>query len=192
MFYLCDINFNSLNDMSKRNNFIWKGIQVICWLIFLGYCIQTGTLLFNYIFSLFKPIATHNLHLGLDLSELYLKSKPIYTFVFTLMVVISTLKAYIFFIALKLFKTLNITKPFSENVSAIITKITYFTFSIGIISIITQEFVNQLSDKGYNMGLVERYWNDGGAYLVMAAILFAITFIFKKGIEIQIENDLTV
>ncbi len=178
--------------MSKRNNFIWKGIQVICWLIFFGYCIETGTLLFNYIFSLFKPIATNNLHLGLDLSELYLKSNSIYTFVFTLMVVISALKAYIFFIALKLFKTLNITKPFSENVSAIITKISYTTFSIGIISIIAQEVANQLSDKGYNVGLVERYWNDGGGYLAMTAILFAIALIFKKGIELQNENDLTV
>jgi hypothetical protein len=178
--------------MSKRNNFIWKAIQVICWLIFLGYCIQTGALLFNYIFSLFKPIATHNLYLGIDLSELYLKSKSIYTFVFTLMVVISAFKAYLFFIALKLFKTLNITKPFSENVSAIITKITYCTFSIGIISIIAQEVANQLSEKGYNVGLVERYWNDGGAYLVMTAILFTIAFIFKKGIELQNENDLTV
>lgn len=178
--------------MSKRNNFIWNGIQVISWLIFLGYCIQTGALLFNYIFSLFKPIATHNLHLGLDLSELYLKSKSIYTLVFTLMIAISALKAYIFFIALKLFKSLNIAKPFSENVSAIITKITYYSLSIGIISIIAQEIDSELSAKGYNVGLVERYWNDGGAYLVMTAILFAIAFIFKKGIELQNENDLTV
>ena len=119
--------------MSKRNNFIWKGIQVICWLIFFGYCIQTGALIFNYVFSLFKPIATHNLHLGLDLSELYLKSKPIYTLVFALIVAVSALKAYLFFVVLKLFKTLNLTKPFSENVSGIIKKITYYTLSIGII-----------------------------------------------------------
>lgn len=192
MFYLCDINFNTLIDMSKRNNFIWKGIQVICWLIFFGYCIQTGALLFNYVFSLFKPIATHNLHLGLDLSELYLKSKSIYTLVFALIVAISALKAYLFFVVLKLFKTLNITKPFSENVSGVITKITYYTLSIGIISIIAQEVVSQLSDKGYNVGIVERYWNDGEAYLLMTAILFVIAFIFKKGIELQNENDLTV
>ena len=178
--------------MSKRNNFIWKGIQVICWLIFFGYCIQTGTLVFNYIFSLFKPIATHNLHLGLDLSELYLKSKLVYTLVFTQIVAISALKAYLFFITIKLFKSLNIVKPFSENVSAIITKITYYTLSIGIISIVSQQIVHQLSTKGYRVELVDRYSNDGGAYLLMTAILFAIAFIFKKGIELQNENDLTV
>jgi hypothetical protein len=178
--------------MSKRNNFIWKGIQVICWLIFLSYCIQTGALLFNYIFSLFKPIATHNLHLALDLSELYDKSLSIYTLVFTIIMALSALKAYVFFITLKLFKSLNLVKPFSENVSAIITKITYLTFSIGIISIIAQVLVSRLSEKGYNSSLAERYWDDGGAYLAMTAILFAIALIFNKGIELQKENDLTV
>jgi len=47
-------------------------------------------------------------------------------------------------------------------------------------------------EKGYNIDLIERYWNDGGAYLMMSAILFVIALIFKKGIELQNENDLTV
>lgn len=178
--------------MSKRNNFIWKGIQVICWLIFIGYCIQTGALLFNYIFSLYKPIATHNLHLGLDLSDLHNKSFMVYTLVFAIIIAISALKAYVFFIVLKLFQSLNLVKPFNENVSGIITKITYYTFTIGITSIIAQELVNRLSGKGYNSGLAERYWDDGGAYLAMTAILYAIALIFSKGIELQNENDLTV
>ena len=179
-------------DISKRNYLIWKGIQVICWLIFIGYCIQTGTLIFNYIFSLFQPQGAHNLHLGLDLSELYFKNKSIYSVVFILVVTISALKSYIFFIVLKLFKSLNTSKPFSQNVSALITKITYFNLSIGIISIIAQEFIDQLSGYGYNVGVVDRYWNDGGGYLVMTVILFAVAFILKTGIELQNENDLTV
>ncbi len=178
--------------MSKRNDFIWKAIQTICWLIFAGYCVQTGTLLFNYIYSLFKPIVTHNLHLGLDLSELYTKSKVAYSLTFSVITAISALKAYLLFIALNLFKTLNLAKPFSGNVQKIIAKITYFTFSIGIISIITHQIIKRLLDKGYEMGLVERYCNDGGAYLVMAAILFVIALIFQRGIELQNENDLTV
>ena len=93
---------------------------------------------------------------------------------------------------LKLFKSLNTSKPFSQNVSALITKITYFTLSIGIISIIAQEFIDQLSGYGYNVGVVDRYWNDGGGYLVMTVILFAVAFILKTGIELQNENDLTV
>jgi len=178
--------------MTKRNDFIWKAIQTICWLIFAGYCIQTGALLFNYIFSLFKPITTNNLHLGLDLSNLYIKSKIIYTIVFLLIISISALKAYVLYVALKLFKSLNLAKPFSVAVSAIISKITYYTFSIGIISLIALQFGKRILSRGYDVGLAERYWNDGGAYLVMSAILFLIALIFKKGVELQSENDLTV
>jgi hypothetical protein len=178
--------------MSKRNDFIWKAIQAICWLIFVGYCVQTGTLLFNYIFSLFKPTATHNLHLGLDLSELFSKNKTLYTLVFFAIITISALKAYLFFIAIKLFKILNLVKPFSENVSTFITKITYYTLSIGIFSIIAHQFFEKIFEKGFDVGLAKRYCNDGGAYLLMSAILFVIALIFQKGIELQNENDLTV
>ena len=111
---------------------------------------------------------------------------------FAVIIIISALKAYLLFIALKLFKALNLVKPFSEKVQRIITKITYYTFSIGIISYIAQQLGKKLLDKGYDVGLAERYWNDGGAYLVMSAILFLIVLIFQKGMELQNENDLTV
>ena len=105
---------------------------------------------------------------------------------------VSALKAFVFFIVLKLFKKLNLVKPFSETVSSIILKITYYAFAIGIISIITQQIIQRLIQKGFNVGVVERYWDDGGVYLMMSAILFVIALIFQKGIELQKENDLTV
>ena len=180
--------------MSKRNNFIWKAIQTICWLIFVGYCVLTGALLFNYIFSLINPVGTHNLYFGLDLSELYNESMIIYTLLFAVMIAISALKGYVFYIVIKLFKTLNLVKPFSEKVSSFILRITYFTFGIGISSIIAHQLLIQLMLKGYNVwqGLVVRSLNDGGAYLMMSAIIFVIALIFQKGIELQNENDLTV
>ena len=46
--------------------------------------------------------------------------------------------------------------------------------------------------NGYEVSHVEKYWNDTAAFLMMAAILFIISQVFKKGIELQNENDLTV
>lgn len=178
--------------MTKRNDFIWKAIQTICWFFLAGYCVQTGAILFNFIYSLFKPIATHNLHLGLDLSDLYGKSKLIYTLVLTTIIGTSALKAYVFVIVIRLFKMMNLVKPFSVKISEVITRITLYAFSIGIISLIAQELVKRLAVKGYNSGLAEIYFNDGGAYLMMSAILFVIALIFQKGIELQNENELTV
>lgn len=178
--------------MTKRNKFIWSAIQVICWLILAGYAVLTGALLFNFIYSLFNPIATHNLHLGLDLSELFDKSLPVYSFVFFMLITISALKGFVFYIVIGLFKKLNLVKPFSENVSSSIWWITYSAFAVGVYSLIALEIAKKLSQHGYNVGVISRYWDDSGAYLMMSAILFVIALIFQKGIELQNENDLTV
>lgn len=178
--------------MSTKNDFIWKAIQVVCWFIFAGYCVQTGALIFNFVYSLFKPIATHNLHLGLDLSDVYQNSKSFYTILFLLIIAVSSLKSYLFYLVIKLFKTINLVKPFSEDVSAFISRITFFSFVIGLISMAAHRLTKELSGKGFDISMVDRYWSDWGAYLMMSAILFVISLIFKKGIELQHENDLTV
>ena len=185
-------HFNILQNMSKRNNLIWKAIQAICWLIFVGLCIQTGALLFNFIYSLFRPSATHNLHLGLDLSKIYGQSTTVYVLLFSLVIALSALKATVFYFVLRLFTRLKLIKPFTEIVSLLISKISYYSFSVGILSYIAHQFTKNLMHKGYDVNLVERYWNDSDAYLMMSAILFAIALIFQKGIELQNENDLTV
>ncbi|MBL0099480.1 MAG: DUF2975 domain-containing protein [Saprospiraceae bacterium] len=42
------------------------------------------------------------------------------------------------------------------------------------------------------MSHIEAYWADIASFLMMAAIVFVISQIFNKGLEIQNENDLTV
>lgn len=178
--------------MTKRNDFIWKGIQTICWFIFAGLCVQTGSLLFNLIYSLFKPIATRNLHLGLNLSLLYAQSQTLYVWVMGLVIAISAIKASVFYFVIRLFGTLRLVKPFTEQVALLISKISYYAFTVGVVSFIAHEIIQKLVQKGYDLNQVERYWSDSSAYMMMSAILFAIALIFKKGIEIQNENDLTV
>jgi hypothetical protein len=39
---------------------------------------------------------------------------------------------------------------------------------------------------------MERFWNDSGAYLMMSAVLFVVSLVFRKGLELQNETDLTV
>jgi hypothetical protein len=178
--------------MSKTDDFIWKAIQTACWLIFAGLCIQTGTLIFNYIYSLFKPVATHNLHLGLDLSKIHEQSFLIYNARFSLILILSFLKATVFYYVIRLFTKMEISKPFSISISTLITTISYYSFSVGLISYLAHQFVKQISHKGYDVNAISRYWDDSGAYLMMSAILFVIAMIFKKGIELQNENELTV
>jgi len=45
---------------------------------------------------------------------------------------------------------------------------------------------------GFNTNILSKFWADSGAYIIMGAIIYIIATIFKKGIELQNENDLTV
>lgn len=178
--------------MNKRDDFIWNLIKTACWLIFAGLCIQTGALVFNFVYSLFRPVATSNLHLGLNLSDLYQQRIEVYVGLFSLVVAVSWIKAVVFYHVLRLFKKLKLNKPFTEEISKVVSTITYYAFTVGWLSYLAHHIAKYLAKKNYAIGVVERYWDDSGAYLMMSAVLFVFAFLFKKGMELQTENDLTV
>ena len=163
--------------MIKRKNLIWQIIQTVCWFIFAGYCVQTGALTFNYIYSLFNPIVANNIHLGLNLSNLYDVNKSIYSISLFIIILLSALKAFVFFVVLKLFKVFDLDKPFDELVLSIITRITLYSFIIGVISVVAKELTNGMENRGYKFDGIDRYWHDGVTFLMFSSILFVITLV---------------
>lgn len=178
--------------MSKTNNYIFLGLKIIAWLIFVGLSIEAGGLIVNFFFSIYKPDFVHNLYQKLDLSEMYNRSKYAFYGVYSFILVISFLKAYLFYVVVNLVSNFNLTKPFNIYVSNHITRISYYTFSIGLISYIAQQFANNLMKRGFVTDNLNQFWEDSQAFILMAAIIYIIAVIFRKGIEIQNENDLTV
>lgn len=178
--------------MAKRNNFIFIVLSIVAWLIFVGLCIEAGGLIVNFIFSLYKPDFVQNLYQKLDLSEMYNLSKMAFFSMYSFILVIAILKAYLFYIVIRLIHKLDLSKPFSSYVSEQIAQISYFTFSIGLISYIARESAKNLLHRGYETDQLNQFWVDGQAFILMAAVVYIIATIFKKGVELQNENDLTV
>ena len=178
--------------MSKNNDVILKVLHVLSWIVFIGLCIEAGALIFNFIFTLFKPIASHNIYKGLNLSEMYEKQFPHFIGVMSFVVVLALLKAYLFYLVVNIFQKLNLVKPFNIEIAKLIEKISFEAVTIAILTVIAQQYTLRLVDNGYEVSDVDNYWNDTAAFLMMAAILFVISQVFKKGIELQEENDLTV
>ena len=178
--------------MTKKNDFILKALNVVSWIIFVGLCIEAGALIFNFALTLFKPIATHNIYNGLNLSEIYENQFAHFIGVLSFVVVLSLLKAYLFYLVVKIFMKLNLVKPFDVEIAKLIEKISFEAFAIAIVSIVAHQYTKMLIQSGYEVSHVEKYWNDTAAFLMMAAIIFVISQIFKKCIELQNENDLTV
>ena len=178
--------------MSKKNDVILKVLHVMSWVVFIGLCTEAGALIFNFIFSLFKPIASHNIYKGLDLSGIYEKQFPHFISLMSFVVLLAVLKAYLFYLVVKIFLKLNLVKPFDIEIVHLIEKMSFEAVTISILSIIAHQYTKRLIHKGYEVSNVENYWNDTAAFLMMAAILFVISQVFKKGIDLQKENDLTI
>ena len=87
---------------------------------------------------------------------------------------------------------LNLMDPFSKGISSLLTKISYDALSIAIICVVAAFYEKRLEAIGYNSDMVHRYRDSVGSHLMMAAVLYVISHIFKKGIELQKENELTI
>jgi uncharacterized membrane protein len=83
-------------------------------------------------------------------------------------------------------------KPFNSFVSRQISLISYFTLSIGLLSYIARHLVNNLRHHGFVTDNLNQFWADSQAFILMGAVIYIIATIFKKGVDIQNENDLTV
>ena len=182
----------TLNNMSKTNNFVFWGLYIVAWLIFVGLSIEAGGLIVNFFFSLYKPEFVQNLYEKLDLSEIYKSSRLAFFGIYSFILTISILKAFLFYIVIRLMQKMDLSKPFSTFVATQIKLISYYTLSIGLLSSIASQFARYLMHHGFVTDNLNRFWTDGQAFILMGAIIYIIATIFKKGVDIQDENDLTV
>ena len=178
--------------MSHTNNFIFKGLRVAAWIIFVGLCIEAGALIVNFFFSLYNPEFVGKLYQKLDLSYLYVRSNWVFFGMYSYIISIAVLKAVLFYVIIKLVTEINLVKPFNEVVPKQILKISYYTLSIGLISYLARQTVQNLGHRGFSLDMLDEFWVDSPAFVLMAGIVYVIGIIFSRGVEIQNENELTV
>lgn len=178
--------------MTKTNNFVFWGLYVIAWLIFVGLSIEAGGLIVNFFFNIYNPEFVQNLYQKLDLTEMYKDSKMAFFGIYSFVLIISILKAVMFYIVIRLMHKMDLTKPFTSFVSKQILQISYYTISIGFFSYMALQITNSLMHHGFVPDNLKQFWVDSEAFIFTGAVIYIIAIIFKKGIELQEENDLTV
>ncbi|MRT17273.1 DUF2975 domain-containing protein [Vitellibacter sp. q18] len=178
--------------MKKTNNLIFYFLLVIAWIIFVGLGIEAGGLAVNFVFSLVNPEVLPKLYQKLDLLPMLHRSQWAFYGMYSFILAIALLKAIMFYTVIMLMHRMNLEKPFSSFVSNQISRISYFTFSIGLLSYIASGTARNLQKRGYDVDALGQFWVDSEAYILMAAIIYIIAVIFAKGIEIQQDNELTI
>ncbi|MBS1620810.1 MAG: DUF2975 domain-containing protein [Bacteroidetes bacterium] len=178
--------------MSKTTNIVFWVLYAVAWLIFVGLSIEAGGLIVNFFFSLYKPEFIPNLYQKLDLIQMYQDSKLAFFGIYSFILIISILKACLFYLVIRLMHKMDLKKPFSTFVARQITLLGYFTLVIGLLSYIARQLVKNLMHHGFVPDNLISFWEDSQAFILMGAVIYIIATIFKKGVDIQHENDLTV
>lgn len=178
--------------MSETNNYVFKGLKIVTWIIFVGLCIEAGALIVNFIFSLYNPEFVQNLYQDLDLSNMYERNQGAFFSMYSFILVISILKAVLFYIVINLVSKINLSKPFNKFASKQILLISYYTFIIGLISFMARHIARNLQHHGYVIDNLNQFWADSRGFILMAAVIYIIAIIFSKGVENQEELNETV
>lgn len=175
---------------------ILKVLNILSWIIFAGMLVRTGAYAVNTIILLtVNPFGPSYYWDGADLSGLHAYDKGYFIVVALLMIIVSVFKTLIFYWIIKILhgNKLDMQQPFSKEVCRFIFKLSYASLVIGLFSGWAAGYSEWFAKKGVLMPSLESMHVDGdGAWWFIAIILFVIGYIFKRGIEIQSENDLTI
>jgi hypothetical protein len=175
---------------------ILKILYVLSWIIFVGLCIEAGGSLFSAFYTLvINSFNAKTFWVGNDLSELYAFGKGHFLIETMLIGIPSVMKATMFYLIIKILdeNNLNLVQPFNHEIRLLIVNVSRLAFGIGLFTWAGVKYTEWLVSQGVKMPDTQ-HLRLGGAdvWLFMAVILYVIAQIFKRGIEIQSENDLTV
>lgn len=181
--------------MKTRTRQILSVLYVLSWIIFVGVCVEAGGFMVNAFFALANPSVVKNLWHETDLSDLFRYNHRYFFAMNLFMGIVAVLKACIFYLIIKILhdKKLNMTQPFNREMGRFLFRLSFLALLAGLFSGWGVTYAEWLVRKGVTMPDI-RYLHLGGAdvWLFMSVILFVIAQMFRKGIELQSENELTI
>lgn len=170
-------------------------LHILAWIIFIGLCIQAGGFSTNAVFALVNPSIVPRLWKEVDLTNLFEFNTMFFFIIMFTMSMVAILKALLFYqiIIVILEKRIHLDQPFNETLGRFILRVCYLSLLIGLFSLYGVEYSKWLITKGVIMpDTQDLHFGGPDVWLFMSVILFVIAQIFKRGMEIQSENELTV
>ncbi len=171
-----------------RTEQILTVMHILAWVAFIGLMIEAGAILVSYGVSCVNPEAAKNLYRGLNLYNLRQFNFWHYTLSVSFMVALSSMKAFVSFLVIKTLSKVNLMNPFKIEVARILERISYVLLGTWFIAMLNNAHTGWLLKK---TGALQGDW-VAGEFIFMAGLVFIISQVFKRGVEIQSENDLTV
>ena len=155
------------------------------------YSILWGSQLTTLVASFINPDwAKRTYEVDLNLFSIREHSTWFYAYAMCLNIAVSVLKAIIWFMVFELLSKLKLQTPFTMEVEKKLERIAYLLLGVWIVSSIFWKIYIYYLSKATGVQLPAN--NSGDEYFFMAGMVYIISQVFKRGIEIQEENQLTV
>ena len=174
--------------VKTRTEQILMVMRILAWVAFVGYLIEAGSILVSYGVSIVNPDAAKDLYRGINFYNLRAFNGWHYTLAVSFMIAISIMNSYVWFLVIKISSKISLENPFKMEVAQGLERISYVLLGTWIVGMISSGHTAWLMKI---TGEVFGDWSSG-EFIFMAALVFIISQIFKRGVEIQSENDLTV
>ena len=196
IFYCLSINIyqylhSKPNIMKIKTSSILKFTQYLALLGGIWYSFICGSELITLIISFTNPTLPGRMYEAeMQLNGIREHSIPFYVYAMCLTMVVAALKAFIWYRLFQLLSKLTLSSPFSRDVAAQLTGLAYLLFVVWLVSsVFWKTYLYYLQQA---TGITLSPMNNGDEYLFLSGMIYIISKIFLRGIELQEENELTV
>jgi hypothetical protein len=162
-------------------------MNILAWVVFIGLMIKAGSVIISYFVSIGNDEAAKNLYRGMDLYAYKHQNFWNYTFLVGYKVMLCITQAYIAFLLTSLLTRVNISKPFNADVVKLLQKISCSILCVWVVAMVHNIHIAIL-EKMY--GLVTTYIS--GEFIFLAGIVYVLAQMFKRGYQLQEEQNLTI
>lgn len=174
--------------MKKTDSRLLDLLRIGAWLACVAFVVEGGAILYSYFVSIGNPEAAKNLYEGLNLYGLRQYSFSRYTETVSLQLAILVSEGYAAFLVARLLSRLKLNHPFTLEIYRALEGVPKAITAIVVLSIVATWHTRWVSKK------VELPFDRvvSSELMITAAVVFIFAQIFKRGVELQRETELTV
>ncbi|RYY41607.1 MAG: DUF2975 domain-containing protein [Chitinophagaceae bacterium] len=174
--------------MKIKTEILLQVMHVLAWIVFIGILINAGTLLVTWGLSFNRPEAARNLYNGLNLEPARAYDFGHYSVLVLMRVVVAVFEALTAWTLLKVLADIKLASPFRIEIAKLLQRMSAFIFLGWIAAMEHNSYSTWLRTKVPTLDNPPIATN----VIFIAGIVFILAQVFRKGVELQTEAELTV
>jgi len=177
--------------MKTKTEKILTVLRFLAWIAMIGYSINFGGQIICFVISFTNPEGAKQIPgVVQNLVSLLHYNFTFYVVAMLFVMILSVMSAYLWQLVISLLSKLNLQSPFTIQVSRKLELIAYWLFATWTVGYTGTKYVDWISQS---MGVEQlRIIPIGNDFLFIAGIVYIISQIFRRGVEIQEENQQTI